>query len=140
MGGRGGAGYGREVTERGTGSAVTCPSPTAPATTQPSRLSRLVGVARVGVALLIFAAIIYAIASGALTSGIGYVIWYAALPSLKATTAATVQLSVPVLAALGGVLFLGEHTTPRLLIATVAILGGIALVVFSSAAASSARE
>jgi drug/metabolite transporter (DMT)-like permease len=89
----------------------------------------------------------YAIASGALTSGIGYVLWYAALPSLKSTTAATVQLSVPVLAALGGVLFLGEQTTPRLLGASVAILGGIALVVLegarsrvSSAAASSARE
>jgi drug/metabolite transporter (DMT)-like permease len=78
---------------------------------------------------------IYAIASGAVTSGIGYVIWYSALPSLKSTTAATVQLSVPVLAALGGVLFLGEHTTPRLLLATVAILGGIALVVFEGARA-----
>ena len=67
--------------------------------------------------------------SGALTSGIGYVIWYAALPALKATTAATLQLSVPVLTALGGVVFLGEAVTPRLAVASVAILGGIAMVI-----------
>ena len=78
---------------------------------------------------------LYAIASGALTSGIGYVIWYAALPRLSATTAATVQLSVPVIAALGGVLLLGEQLTPRLAIASVAILGGVALVVTEGARA-----
>ena len=71
----------------------------------------------------------YALASGALTSGVGYAIWYAALPALKATNAATVQLSVPVLTALGGVVFLGEAITLRMLIASVAILGGIALVI-----------
>jgi drug/metabolite transporter (DMT)-like permease len=71
----------------------------------------------------------YAIASGALTSGVGYAIWYTALPALKATHAATVQLSVPVIAALGGVAFLGEHLSLRLVVAGVAILGGIALVV-----------
>jgi drug/metabolite transporter (DMT)-like permease len=70
----------------------------------------------------------YAVASGALASGIGYAIWYTALPALKATTAATVQLSVPVIAALGGVAFLGEPITMRLVLASVAILGGIALV------------
>ena len=70
-----------------------------------------------------------AIASGALTSGIGYAVWYGVLPALKATTAATVQLSVPVLAALGGVAFLGEPVTLRLALASGAILGGIALVV-----------
>ncbi|HET9977429.1 MAG TPA: DMT family transporter, partial [Burkholderiaceae bacterium] len=69
-----------------------------------------------------------AIASGALTSGIGYVIWYAALPRLAALSAATVQLSVPVLAAIGGVLLLGEALTSRLVLASAAILGGIALV------------
>jgi drug/metabolite transporter (DMT)-like permease len=62
----------------------------------------------------------YAIASGALTSGVGYAIWYTALKGLKATHAATVQLSVPVIAALGGVLFLHEHVTLRLLVAAVA--------------------
>lgn len=71
----------------------------------------------------------YAVLSGALTSGIGYSIWYMALPTLKATNAATVQLSVPVIAALGGVAFLGEHITLRLALASIAILGGIALVV-----------
>ena len=58
----------------------------------------------------------YAIASGAITSGLGYVIWYAALPHLKATTAATVQLSAPVLAAFGGILFLSEAMTLRFVI------------------------
>ena len=71
----------------------------------------------------------YALASGALASGIGYAIWYTALPALKATHAATVQLSVPVIAALGGIVFLGEPLSLRLVLASVAILGGIALVI-----------
>jgi len=71
----------------------------------------------------------YAMISGAITSGLGYVIWYSALPGLKAASAATVQLSVPVLAATGGILLLGEPLTLRYLIASIAILGGIALVV-----------
>jgi drug/metabolite transporter (DMT)-like permease len=71
----------------------------------------------------------YAIASGALASGIGYAIWYTALPGLKATNAATVQLSVPVIAALGGIVFLGEPLSMRLVLASMAILGGIALVI-----------
>ena len=58
----------------------------------------------------------------------GYAVWYTALPGLKATQAATVQLSVPVIAAAGGVLLLGEQVTPRLLLCSMAILGGIALV------------
>lgn len=70
-----------------------------------------------------------AIISGAIASGLGYVVWYAALRELKATTAATVQLSVPVIAAFGGVLLLSEAITLRLLIASAAILGGIAIVV-----------
>ncbi len=75
------------------------------------------------------AGVAYAVASGALASGIGYAIWYAVLPSLKAANAATVQLSVPVITALGGVLFLGEAVTLRLVLASIAILGGIALVI-----------
>jgi drug/metabolite transporter (DMT)-like permease len=71
----------------------------------------------------------YALASGVVTSGIGYAIWYAALPSLRATSAATLQLSVPAIAALGGVVLLGETPSLRLLLATCAILGGIALVI-----------
>ncbi|WDD93056.1 DMT family transporter [Burkholderia sp. FERM BP-3421] len=69
-----------------------------------------------------------AIASGALTSGIGYCIWYAALGRLTALRAATVQLAVPLIAAFGGVVFLSEAITPRLAVASVAILGGIAIV------------
>lgn len=71
----------------------------------------------------------YAVASGALASGVGYSIWYAALRGLKATQAASVQLSVPAIAALGGIVFLGEALTLRLLLASLAILGGIALVI-----------
>lgn len=71
----------------------------------------------------------YAAVSGAVASGLGYAVWYTALRGLKATTAATVQLSVPVLAAVGAVIFLGESVTLRLLAASVAILGGIALFI-----------
>ncbi|KKO43978.1 membrane protein [Arsukibacterium ikkense] len=71
----------------------------------------------------------FALLSGALTSGVGYAIWYSALPLLKSATAATVQLSVPLLAALVGVLLLQEPVTLRLLLAGLAIVGGIALVV-----------
>jgi drug/metabolite transporter (DMT)-like permease len=75
------------------------------------------------------AGVAYAVASGAITSGLGYAIWYAVLPQLKATTAATLQLSVPVIAALGGIVWLGEPLTLRLLLASAAILGGVALVI-----------
>ncbi|MDT8398121.1 MAG: DMT family transporter [Pseudomonadales bacterium] len=71
----------------------------------------------------------YALASGALASGLGYALWYTVLPALKATSAATIQLSVPVIAALGAALFLGEAITLRLALAALAILGGIALVI-----------
>jgi len=77
------------------------------------------------------AGIAYAIASGALTSGVGYAIWYTTLKGLKATQAATVQLSVPVIAAFGGVLLLDESISLRLVLAATAILGGIALVILS---------
>jgi drug/metabolite transporter (DMT)-like permease len=71
----------------------------------------------------------YASASGGLASGVGYAIWYTALRGLKATSAASVQLVVPVLAALGGIVFLGEAITWRLVLASAAILGGIAMVI-----------
>lgn len=74
-----------------------------------------------------------ALVSGALTSGVGYVIWYAALPRLTAVRAATVQLSVPLIATVGGILFVGESLTPRLAIAAVVILGGIAFVLMGRA-------
>ncbi|RQO84204.1 DMT family transporter [Acidovorax sp. FJL06] len=70
-----------------------------------------------------------AIASGALASGLGYALWYAALPGLRATQSATVQLSVPVLAALGAIGLLGEPLTLHLVLTSMAVLGGIALVI-----------
>ena len=75
--------------------------------------------------------IAYAIASGAFTSGVGYAIWYTALKGLQATHAATVQLSVPAITAFGAVMLLGESLTLRLVGASVAILGGIALVILA---------
>jgi drug/metabolite transporter (DMT)-like permease len=85
------------------------------------------------------AGILYAVASGALASGIGYAIWYTALPALQAAKAATVQLSVPVIAAVGGTVFLGEPLTLRLVLSSVAILGGIALVILEKQHANGAR-
>jgi drug/metabolite transporter (DMT)-like permease len=73
--------------------------------------------------------VLYAVVSGAVTSGLGYVLWYAALPGLRATSAATIQLSVPAIAAIGGAVLLAEPITARLLLASVAILGGIALTI-----------
>jgi drug/metabolite transporter (DMT)-like permease len=81
-----------------------------------------------------------AIASGALTSGLGYVVWYAALPGLTALRAATVQLSVPPLTAAAGVLLLSEALSMRLVLASAAILGGIALVLFSRTLATRPRH
>src|SRR5437870_5659849 len=75
------------------------------------------------------AGVTFGIISGAITSGLGYVIWYSVLPDLKAASAAVVQLSVPVLAATGGILLLGEPITMRYLFASLAVLGGIALVI-----------
>jgi drug/metabolite transporter (DMT)-like permease len=71
--------------------------------------------------------LLYAVLSGALASGVGYAIWYTALRGLAATRAALVQLAVPPLAALGGILLLGEAPTLRLIGASLLILGGIAL-------------
>lgn len=72
--------------------------------------------------------LLFAIASGTLASGVGYTIWYAAMRSLNSFRAATVQLSVPVLASLAGVFILGEHLTLRLAITSLVVLVGIALV------------
>ncbi len=75
-----------------------------------------------------------AIGSGAVTSGVGYVVWYAALRGLSVTRAAMVQLVVPVVAAAGGVVFLAETVSLRLVVASVVILGGVALAVWSRSA------
>ncbi|MFV1877506.1 DMT family transporter [Nioella sp.] len=70
--------------------------------------------------------ILLACLSGAVTSGLGYALWYSLLPQLKATVAGLVQLSAPVIAILGGVLLLGEGLSLRLVLAAAIVLGGIA--------------
>lgn len=87
----------------------------------------LVSAANLGVLRIDTTGAVLAVTSGALASGVGYAIWYAALPSLTATVAATVQLTVPLLAAVGGVIFMAEAVTPRLMISSLFILGGAAL-------------
>lgn len=82
------------------------------------------------------APVVYAVLSGALASGVGYAIWYTALRGLTATRAALVQLAVPPLAAIGGILLLGEAPTLRLIGASLLILGGIALGVTGRRAAA----
>jgi drug/metabolite transporter (DMT)-like permease len=89
----------------------------------------------VGVAHAEVGGILLAVASGAITSGVGYALWYTALRELSAMRAATVQLSVPVITAFGAVLFLAEPLSLRLGVASVAILGGIALVLAGRARA-----
>jgi drug/metabolite transporter (DMT)-like permease len=74
-----------------------------------------------------------AVASGALASGGGYAVWYAALPRLTVTRAGTIQLAVPVLAALAGVALLGEQVSLRLLLSAAAILGGVGLAISARA-------
>jgi len=68
-----------------------------------------------------------AIVSGAVTSGLGYALWYGVLPTLGAARAAVIQLSVPVIAVAGGVVFLGEDVSLRLVLASVLVLGGVAV-------------
>lgn len=75
--------------------------------------------------------LVLAVASGALASGLGYSIWYTAMRGLSPATAASIQLTVPALAALGAVAFLGEALSPRLTLASLVILGGVALVIWA---------
>ena len=81
-----------------------------------------------------------AVVSGAITSGLGYAIWYTVLPSLRATSAATVQLSVPAIAAIGAVLLLGEPITLRLALSASAVLGGVAWYILAKGAAVAPRR
>ncbi|OQM76531.1 DMT family transporter [Manganibacter manganicus] len=74
----------------------------------------------------------YALFSGAIASGLGYIIWYDVLPKLSRTTAAVVQLTVPGIAALGGVVLIGEPLTGRLLIAMAGIVGGVSVTLFAT--------
>lgn len=76
--------------------------------------------------------VLLAVLSGAVTSGLGYALWYRVLPQLQPATAATIQLSVPVIAIIGGAVILAEPVGLRLMLGTVAVLGGIALVIWSA--------
>src|SRR5688572_31379006 len=73
--------------------------------------------------------VVLAVLSGAIASGIGYTVWYAALKYHTSTRAAVLQLAVPVIAAVGGIVMLGETATIRLGVASTLILGGIALAI-----------
>jgi len=75
--------------------------------------------------------LVLAVASGAITSGLGYVIWYRALPGLTATRAALVQLAVPILTAFAAIVLLNEELPPRLVLSAGLVLGGIALAVWA---------
>lgn len=78
----------------------------------------------------------YAVASGSLASGVGYAIWYTVLPSLRATSAATVQLSVPAIAAIAAVVILGEPISTQLVLPSIAILGGIGIYILGKGSAA----
>jgi drug/metabolite transporter (DMT)-like permease len=90
-----------------------------------------VGIAFIGRAHVSTSGVALAVSSGALASGLGYVLWYAALRGLSASQAGIVQLSVPVLAALGGVVFMAESITTRLVLSAVLTLGGVAVAVMA---------
>ncbi|HEV7433691.1 MAG TPA: EamA family transporter [Pseudorhizobium sp.] len=78
------------------------------------------------------AGLAYAVMSGAIASGVGYAVWYSVLPSLSRTSSAFIQLTVPVLAAAGGVLLIGEQMTGHLLLASAGVIGGIARTLWGS--------
>jgi len=101
-------------------------------------LAALVSGASIASAHASFRGIVLAALSGGVASGVGYAVWYAALPRLTATVAATVQLAVPVLTAVAGVTLLGERVTPRLVLASIAILGGVGLALAFRAKKSAA--
>ena len=73
--------------------------------------------------------VMLALASGVLASGLGYAVWYRVLPLIPVTSAASLQLSVPALAAFGGIIFIGEPITSRLIVSVLLIIGGIAVVI-----------
>jgi drug/metabolite transporter (DMT)-like permease len=91
----------------------------------------LIGIGSLG-GTLSLAAVGYAVASGVVASGLGYAVWYTALPQLTRTRAGIVQLTVPAIAAAGGVLLISEPLTVRLVIASLGILGGVALALVAA--------
>ena len=94
-----------------------------------SGLSLLTGFFTLESAYFTGKGVMLALASGVFASGIGYAVWYRVLPAIPMTSAASLQLSVPALAAFGGVIFIGESLSIRLLISVLLIIGGIALVI-----------
>ncbi|MFT7484511.1 MAG: drug/metabolite transporter (DMT)-like permease [Candidatus Paceibacteria bacterium] len=92
----------------------------------------LLAVVRIGQEHYSAPGIAYAVTSGAIASGVGYTLWYSALRGLSTTTAAVVQLSVPIIAAGGGVLFMNESISPRLALSAGLILGGIGWVTLAA--------
>lgn len=92
-----------------------------------------VSAATIGSASVSSRGIALAIASGAIASGLGYVVWYQVLPALAPATASVVQLAVPPIAAFGGILMMEEVLTLRLAIATITVLGGIAITLRAGA-------
>ncbi|NRA54203.1 MAG: DMT family transporter [Gammaproteobacteria bacterium] len=84
--------------------------------------------------------VLLAVISGTLTSGLGYALWYVALGGLAITQAAVIQLLVPIIAAIGGVIFAGEALSLRLVISSLLVLGGIALVIFAKKSEASTRK
>ena len=74
---------------------------------------------------------LFAVISGVITSGIGYAVWYSVLPRLKTTHAAVIQLSVPVIATIAGTILLNETITARLVLASMATLGGVGIVIWN---------
>jgi drug/metabolite transporter (DMT)-like permease len=113
---------------RGAGDAVAANAASF-ARAVPLALAASVVLGLLGATRLTAAGASLAMVSGAVTSGLGYAVWYAALRGLSGTRAAIVQLSVLPLAALGGVLVLGESISLRLVLASGLILGGIALAI-----------
>lgn len=107
-----------------------------------------VGAAVLGLAPLLFIdsytlrieGVALALTSGAITSALGYAIWYKVLPSITVVMAGTCQLAVPAVAALGGVVLIGESPTFRLLMGSVIILAGIALTVFGKTSTSNTTK
>lgn len=95
----------------------------------------VIGLARHSPSL---AGVVYGVVSGSVASALGYIIWYRALPRLTRTSAALVQLTVPALAALGGVLFIAEPLTPRIVMATLGLTGGVALSLLAARRATGA--
>jgi drug/metabolite transporter (DMT)-like permease len=83
--------------------------------------------------------VLLAVISGAVTSGLGYVIWYRALRGLSGVAASLVQLATPVLAAVGGILFLAEPLSGRLAVSAALVLGGIGVAVVTRQAGPAAN-